>query len=74
MIGSHGQSHERLILKMEGTQLPILVLLVVLALIVGGVGLAVKGLVWLLIIAGLLLLAAIVWGVVKRATLFAKRN
>lgn len=49
-------------------------LLVVLALIVGGVGLAVKGLVWLLIIAGLLLLGAVVWGIVKRATLFAKRD
>lgn len=54
--------------------MPILVLLVILALIFGGVGLAIKGLVWLLIIAGLLLIAAVVWGVVKRATLFASRK
>jgi uncharacterized membrane protein len=54
--------------------MPVLIVLLVLALILGGVGLAVKGLIWLVIIGALLLLAAIVWGVVKRAALFASRK
>ena len=54
--------------------MPVLIALVILALIVGGVSFAVKGLMWLLIIAGVLLVAAIIWGVVKRATLFARRR
>lgn len=54
--------------------MPLLIVLVILALILGGVGFAVKGLVWLLIIAGVLIVAAVIWGVVKRATLFARRR
>lgn len=54
--------------------MPVLIALVILALIVGGFGFAVKGAMWLLIIAGLLIVAAIVWGVLKRATLFARRR
>lgn len=54
--------------------MPLLIALVILALILGGVGFAVKGLMWLLIIAGVLILAAIIWGVVKRATLFARHR
>ena len=52
----------------------VLIVLLVLALILGGVGLVVKGLIWLVIIGALFLLAAIVWGAVKRAALFASRK
>ena len=44
----------------------LIIALVVLALLVGGVGLVVEGLMWLLIIAGALVVASIVMGFLGR--------
>jgi hypothetical protein len=46
----------------------LVVLLIILALIAGGIGLLVEGLFWLLIIAGILFLAGVVSGFVTRRT------
>jgi len=45
----------------------VVLLLVLLALIIGGIGLAVEGLIWLLIIAGALLLVGAVMGFGSRS-------
>ena len=45
-----------------GTHMTLVVLLIVLALIAGGVGLLVEGLTWVLIIAGILFLFGIFTG------------
>jgi hypothetical protein len=44
----------------------ILLVLLILALIFGGIGLLVEGLVWMLIIAGALVIAGIVMGMLNR--------
>lgn len=46
----------------------LVVILIILALIAGGIGLLVEGLFWLLIIAGILFLAGVVAGFVNRRT------
>ena len=46
----------------------LVVVLIILALIAGGIGLLVEGLFWLLIIAGILVLAGVVAGFVTRRT------
>ena len=43
------------------------VLLIVLALVIGGIGLIVKGLLWLLLLAAILFLAGALFGLVGRA-------
>lgn len=46
----------------------LVVILIILALILGGIGLLVEGLFWLLIIAGILFLAGVVASFVTRRT------
>lgn len=46
----------------------LVIALIILALIVGGIGLLVEGLFWLLIIAGILFLAGVVAGFFTRRT------
>lgn len=46
----------------------LVIVLIILALIVGGIGLLVEGLFWLLIIAGILFLAGVVAGFFTRRT------
>ncbi|HYZ11547.1 MAG TPA: hypothetical protein VE962_06605 [Actinomycetota bacterium] len=46
----------------------LVVILIILALIAGGIGLLVEGLFWLLIIAGILFLAGVISGFVTRRT------
>lgn len=52
----------------------LLIALIVLALILGGVGLAVHALYWLLIVGAVVLVAALVLGVVRRGSLGAGRT
>jgi hypothetical protein len=52
----------------------LVVVLLLLALIVGGIGLLVKGLLWLLIIAGALFVAGAVAGWMRRDTLAGSRS
>ena len=44
------------------------VILIILALLAGGIGLLVEGLFWLVVIAGVLFLAGVVAGFVNRRT------
>lgn len=46
----------------------LLLVLLILALIFGGLGLLVEGLFWLLIIAGALVVAGVVMGLLKRGS------
>ena len=46
----------------------LVVILIILALVAGGIGLLVEGLFWLLILAGILFLAGVVAGFVTRRT------
>jgi hypothetical protein len=46
----------------------LVVILIILALIAGGLGLLVEGLFWLLILGGILFLAGVVAGFVNRRT------
>lgn len=46
----------------------LVIVLIILALIVGGIGLLVEGLFWLLIIAGILFLGGVVAGFFTRRT------
>jgi hypothetical protein len=46
----------------------LVVILIILALVAGGIGLLVEGLFWLLILAGILFLAGVVAGFVSRRT------
>jgi hypothetical protein len=50
----------------RNTAMGILLVLLILALIFGGIGLLVEGLVWMLIIAGALVIAGIVMGMLNR--------
>jgi hypothetical protein len=52
----------------------LVVVLLLLALIVGGIGLLVKGLLWLLIIAGALFVAGAVAGWMRRDTSAGSRS
>ena len=46
----------------------LVVILIILALLAGGIGLLVEGLFWLVVIAGILFLAGVVAGFVNRRT------
>ena len=46
----------------------LVVILIILALLAGGIGLLVEGLFWLVVIAGVLFLAGVVAGFVNRRT------